>query len=703
MPDHLDAIFKPKTIAVIGASGKRGSLGHKVINNLITFGFEGIIYPVNQRSPYVHSIKSYKSVLDIPEEVDLAIILVPKDFVVSVVDECGKKGVKGIIVISAGFREVGGEGIEREKRLVEKIKAYNMRMIGPNCMGVFNTAPEVRLSATFAPAEPREGNIGFISQSGALGAVVLELANHLQLGISIFASMGNKADISGNDLLEYYYKDPYTKLILMYLENLGNPRRFFHICRRITKDKPVIVVKAGKTSAGALAAASHTGALADSEVAIDAMFHQSGVLRVSTIEEMFTLAMAFANQPIPKGDRVAVLSNAGGPGILATDSVVSQGLSLAEFSEETERKLREILPEEASVKNPVDMIATADQESYRAALEILLADENVDSMIVIFVTPVLVKSIDVAHKIAEVISRHPNKTVTTCLMGHEGVLSGVEELEKHKIPVYRFPETAVRALAAMKEYRDFQQKREGQIRTFEVDKETVKNILTQAKKEERSMLTFDEVRDVLKAYGFQLAECANVKNVQGAVEFARRINKPVVLKLLSRDITHKSDVGGVKVDLRSEQEIREAFREIYKNVEKRFPSAQIDEFIVQEMVKDGKETVLGMIYDPKCGPVIMFGLGGIYVEVLRDVSFRIAPLTEMDALEMINSLRNSPLLKGVRGEKPVNIGFIIENLQRLSQLSIDFEDIKELDINPFIVTEKPKQCKIVDARIVIKT
>lgn len=701
MPHILDSIFKPKTIAVIGASTKRGSLGHKIIHNLISFGFEGIIFPVNQKSPYVYSLKSYKSVLDIPEPIDLAIILVPKEYVLEVVDECGQKGVKGIIVISAGFREIGGEGIEREKKLVEKIRQYHMRMIGPNCMGVFNTAPEVRLSATFAPAEPLPGNIAFISQSGALGAVVLELARHLQLGLSMFASMGNKADISGNDLLEYYYTDPNTRVILMYLENLGNPRRFFQICRRITKEKPVIVVKAGKTRAGALAAASHTGALADSEVAIDAMFHQAGVLRVASIEEMFTLAMAFAHQPLPKGERVAVLSNAGGPAILATDALIAQGLTVAEFNRETQRRLREMLPEEASVNNPVDMIATADQESYRAALEILLQDKNVDSVLVIFVTPILVKSIDVAYKIVEVISKFSNKTVVTCLMGHEGVLSGVEELEKHKIPVYRFPETAVRALAAMKEYRQFQQKKKGQIRTFEVDKETVKQILLKARQEGRTMLASDEVRDVLKAYEFQLAECRTVHNAEGAIDFARQLNRPVVMKLLSKDITHKSDVGGVKVDLRTEAEIREAFREILANVKMRFPSAQIDGFVVQEMVKEGKETVLGMSYDAKCGPVIMFGLGGIYVEVLRDVSFRIAPLTDVDALEMINSLRNSPLLKGVRGEKPVNIGFIIENLQRLSQLSSDFEMIKELDINPFIVSEKPEQCKIVDARIVI--
>lgn len=701
MPHILDAIFKPKTIAVIGASTKRGSLGHKIIHNLISFGFEGIIFPVNQKSPYVYSLKSYKSVLDIPEPIDLAIILVPKEYVLEVVDECGRKGVKGIIVISAGFREIGGEGIEREKKLVEKIRQYHMRMIGPNCMGVFNTAPEVRLSATFAPAEPLPGNIAFISQSGALGAVVLELARHLQLGLSMFASMGNKADISGNDLLEYYYTDPNTRVILMYLENLGNPRRFFQICRRITKEKPVIVVKAGKTRAGAMAAASHTGALADSEVAIDAMFQQAGVLRVASIEEMFTLAMAFAHQPLPKGDRVAVLSNAGGPAILATDALIAQGLTVAEFGRETQRRLREMLPEEASVNNPVDMIATATQENYRAALEILLQDKNVDSVMVIFVTPILVKSIDVAYKIVEVISKYPHKTVVTCLMGHEGVLSGVEELEKHKIPVYRFPETAVRALAAMKEYRQFQQKKKGQIRTFEVDKEAARQILLQARKEGRTMLNSDEVRDVLKAYGFQLAECRTVHNVESAIDFARQLNRPVVMKLLSKDITHKSDVGGVKVDLRTEGEIREAFREIHANVKMRFPSAQIDGFVVQEMVKEGKETVLGMNYDAKCGPVIMFGLGGIYVEVLRDLSFRIAPLTDADALEMINSLRNSPLLKGVRGEKPVNIGFIIENLQRLSQLSTDFEIIKELDINPFIVSEKPEQCKIVDARIVI--
>ncbi|RMF58086.1 MAG: GNAT family N-acetyltransferase, partial [Calditrichaeota bacterium] len=375
----LDAIFRPRTVAVVGASKREGTLGHKVMNNLIRMGFEGILYPVNPRTDVIQGYKCYPSVSAIPDELDLAILIVPKEVIHEVVDECGQKGVKALIVISAGFREIGGEGIKREERLLEQIHRYGMRMVGPNCMGVFNTAPDVRLDATFSPARPHQGNIGFISQSGALGVVILELANHLQLGISLFASMGNKADISDNDLLEYYFADSHTDLILMYLENLADPRRFLEIARKATRKKPVIVVKAGKTAAGARAASSHTGALADSEVAINTLLHQCGVIRVPTIEEMFTLGMAFANQPLPKSNRVAVLTNAGGPGILATDALIGNGLKMAKLSEETRQRLRQILPEEASVHNPVDMISTADHEHYRQGLEILLEDENVDA------------------------------------------------------------------------------------------------------------------------------------------------------------------------------------------------------------------------------------------------------------------------------------------------------------------------------------
>ncbi|NIX01745.1 MAG: hypothetical protein GWN13_26620, partial [Phycisphaerae bacterium] len=475
--------------------------------------------------------------------------------------------------------------------MVEQIRKYNMRMVGPNCMGVFNTNPEIHMNANFAPAQPLEGHIGFISQSGALGAVILEVAHHLQLGISIFTSMGNKADISGNDLLEYYFEDEQTNLILMYLESFGNPRRFLQIARKITKDKPIIVVKAGTTEAGAKAASSHTGALADSDTTIDAMLHQCGVLRVSTIEEMFALGMAFAHQPLPKGNRVAVLTNAGGPGILATDAVISEGLSLAKFSAETEDQLKELLPEEASIHNPVDMIATADQDSYKMALEIILKDENVDSVLVIFVTPILVKSIDVAHKIVEVLSKHQFKTVVTCLMGHEGVLSGVEKLEKHKIPVYRFPESAAKALAAMETYKTYRQKEDGTVRTFPVDKEKAQAVFAKVKEEGRKSLNNSEIQQALEAYGFLFARCIRVQNAEEAIAFASELNTSIVVKVQSEDIIHKSDVGGVKVDLRTEKEIRQAFAEMHDSIKKHYPEAQIEGYTVQEMIKGGKETV----------------------------------------------------------------------------------------------------------------
>ncbi len=698
---NLDAIFRPRTVAIIGASKREGTLGHKVMSNLIRLGFEGILFPVNPKAEFIQGYKCYPSVTEIPEPVDLAILIVPRQAVPAVVEQCGEKGVKALIVISAGFREIGGDGVEREQRLVEQVKQYNMRMVGPNCMGVFNTAPDVRLDATFSPASPHPGNIGFISQSGALGAVILELANHLQLGISLFASMGNKADVSDNDLLEYYYTDPNTDLILMYLENLADPRRFLKIARRVTRQKPVIVVKAGKTKAGARAASSHTGALADSEVAINTLLQQCGVIRVPAIEEMFTLGMAFANQPLPAGNRVAVLTNAGGPGILATDALIGYGLVMAALSEQTRQRLREMLPEEASVNNPVDMISTATQDHYQSALEILLQDDQVDAVMVIFVTPILVKSYDVAHRIARVISQFPQKTVVTCLMGHEGVLSGVEELERHKIPVYRFPESAARALAAMNDYREFRERREGKIVTFPVDRESAAAAISAARRAGRTMLNNREVQQVLKAYGFRLAEYRLVQDADEAVTFAKHLNNPVVVKVMSGDIIHKTDVGGVQVDLRTGKDIRNAFAEIHKNIKEKSPGAKIEGFVVQEMIRNARESVLGISRDPKCGPVLMFGLGGIYVEVLQDVAFRIAPITDEDAEEMIRSLRGYPLLQGVRGEAPVNMDKLVENLLRLSQLAMDFPEIKELDMNPIMLSATAEGAKVVDARIVL--
>ncbi|UCE73757.1 MAG: acetate--CoA ligase family protein [Methanomassiliicoccales archaeon] len=701
MPENLDAIFKPRSIAVVGTSRKDGTIGREILYNLVAYGFNGPVYPVNPKAAYVNSIKCYPSISAIPDKVDLAIIVIPKEQVLSVVEECGEKGVKGIVVISAGFKEIGEKGIQLEKELVRMIKKYGIRLVGPNCMGVINTAKDIRMDATFGSTLPLDGQVGFMSQSGALGNIILEYADELKIGFSKFVSMGNKADVSGNDLLMDFEDDENTKIILMYLESFGNPRKFTKIARRLTKKKPIIAVKAGRTLAGARAASSHTGALAGLDVAVDALFEQCGVLRATSIEELFDYAVAFSNQPLPKGKKVAIVTNAGGPGIIATDACVSLGLKMSTFDKETYKKLEEILPEEASTQNPVDILGDGGPKRYEKALDVVLKDINVDSVITIFVPPLMSKALDVAVAISKV-SANYDKPVLGCFMGREEVLTSIQELEKNNIPAYLFPESAAKSIAGMYKYRELSKRSEGNIVHFEVEKKKVKSIIDNALSAGKGYLSQDEVRGILEAYGFKYPETQLVKNEEEAVNSANRIGFPVVLKIASLDIIHKSDAGGVVIDLEDEGDLRAAFKKVISNVKSNAPEAKIDGVMVQKMVKGGRETILGMSLDASFGPLIMFGLGGIYVEVLKDVSFRIAPITDLDASDMVKSVKSYPLLKGVRGEKPVDIEEIEKYIQRLSRLVEDFPEIEEMDINPFVVFEKGRCCNVVDARIKIE-
>lgn len=695
----LDKIFKPRTIAVIGASRKKLTIGREIIHNLIINDFNGPIYPVNPNADSIHSLRCYPTVNDIPGEVDLAIITVPKTHAMRVIDECGAKGIRGLIVITAGFREVGEEGMRREQELVEKIKGYGMRMIGPNCMGVINTDEQVSMNATFSPTQPIPGKIAFISQSGALGVAILENAAALNLGISSFASIGNKANVSGNDLLEYWRDDKQTHVILMYLESFGNPKRFIEIARSITRFKPIITVKSGRTTAGAMAASSHTGALAGTDVIVDAMLQQAGVIRVESIEQLFDLAMAFDKQPLPQGDRVAILSNAGGPAIMATDALISHGMRLAEFAPRTKEALRAVVSPEASVNNPVDTTASGNAEIYAQALDIMLTDPNVDSILVIFVPPITVHTKDMAREILAMNRKYPEKTMLCCFMSQDK--ESISAMRKSGIPVYIFPESAILALSAMNDHRKWRLKKEGTTRHFEFDKKKIDGVIGHAKKAGRGFLDPEEVFTILECCGFRTAGHTIVQNENEAAVFARSLKNPVVLKVVSSEIVHKSDVGGVKVDLRTEDEVRAGYRSIMENLRKKGLDGKVQGMLVQEMVKGGKEIVLGVNRDRMFGPVIMAGLGGIYVEVLKDVSFKIAPLTDTDAREMIESLRSYPLLKGVRGEKPVHIPTVVEYIQRLAQLATDFETILEIDMNPLMLFESGQDCKVVDARIKI--
>lgn len=698
MSENLDSIFRPRSIAIVGTSRKEGTIGRQILHNLVTYGFNGPVYPVNPNAEYVNSIKCYPSVSAIPDQVDLAVIVIPKEFVLGVIDECSEKGVKGVVVISAGFKEIGEKGIKLERELIKKIKEYNMRLVGPNCMGVINTEPDIMMDTTFGSTLPLDGHVGFMSQSGALGNIILEYADELKIGFSKFVSMGNKADVSGNDLLMDFENDERTKIILMYLESFGNPRNFTKIARRVTKKKPIIAVKAGRTLAGAKAASSHTGALVGLDVAVDALFDQTGVLRATSIEELFDYALAFSNQPLPAGNNVAIVTNAGGPGIIATDACVSLGLHMSEFEKETFEALKEVLPEEASVQNPVDILGDGGAERYEKSLDIVLRDKNVDSVIAIFVPPLISKTLDVAIAISEVSSKY-SKPVLGCFMGREEVLTSVQELEKNNIPAYLFPESAAKSIAGMYKYHNLINRREGDIKAFDVDKERVKKIIDKGLEDGEGFLPPDKVGGILEAYGFEFPKSKLVKNEDEAVAFSESIGYPVVLKIVSPDVIHKVDSGGVILNLRDEKDVREGFTKMITDVKENIPDVKIDGVLVQKMVTGGRETILGMTIDASFGPLVMFGLGGIYVEVLKDVSFRIAPISDLDAHEMVKSIKSYPLLSGFRGEEPVDIESIEDYIQRLSRLVEDFPEIEEMDINPFMVFEKGRCCNVLDARI----
>ncbi len=698
----LDAIFRPRSIAVIGASRKKGSIGRNILHNLIEYEFNGPVFPVNPGATVIHSIKCYPDVASIPDQVDLAIIVVPKQLALEATAECGKKGVKGIIMITAGFKEVGGEGVKLEEKLGEIIRKYKMRLVGPNCMGVINTDPEYSLDSTFAAVFPHRGNIGFLSQSGALGAAILEYAHSLNLGISQFISVGNKLDISGNDVIQYWAEDERTGVILLYLESFGNPRRFTQLAREIVKKKPIIAVKSGRTRAGAQAASSHTGALAGLDVGTHALFEQCGVLRVNTVEQLFDLAQAFSKQPIPKGKRTAILTNAGGPGIMATDAVVNVGLEMAKFSKKTVKKLREFLAPEASFANPLDMIASANEENYYKCLKLLLEDEGVDAVIVIFVHPVHIDARGIARSIIEASKHQKNKPILCVFMGTKGEESGIDDLQKKGLPTYNFPESAAIALAAMEKYNRIRNRPMGKVRTFlDVDHDAARRIFDRALEERRERLRDLEVNKVLAAYGIAMPRFTVVKSLEDAVRFTEQKNYPVVLKVISDKLVHKSDVGGVIVDLRNEAELVRGYMTLQENMSRLETPLDDYQIMIQEMAKGGKELIMGVSYDPSFGPLIMVGLGGIYVEIIKDVNFRIYPITDLDAREMVTTLKGYQLLEGVRGEKSIDIDAVTETLQRLSQLIGDFPCIKEMDINPFMAFPKGERCLALDARIAL--
>jgi len=701
----LKIALSPKSVAVIGATGREGSVGNAVFSNILYGNYKGVVYPVNPKWKSIHGVKAYPTVLDIPDEVDLAVIIVPSRFVPDVMRECGEKGVKGIVVISAGFKEIGKEGEKLEIEIKKISDEYKIPLIGPNCVGIINTDTNVSLNATFARTMPRRGNIAFISQSGALGVAALEYARTENIGLSKFISVGNKADVNENDFLYLLKDDPSTRVILLYLEDLSDHKEFTELARIITGEipykKPIIAIKSGRTREGAKAALSHTGALVGSDEAYDSIFTQCGILRVETLEELFNLAVAFSTQPVPRSNRIAIITNAGGPGILATDASVRFGLKLANYSDSTKEILREKLPPVVPINNPLDLIGDADEKRFEVALESILKDKNVDGVVVIATPQLMTDMKAIAEVIVKTRKKYEKPLVATLMATTADISDALKVLDEGGVPHYTFPETAARALASMCQYAWWINRPRTRVKFFDdVEKLTVRKIIDNAKKEGRKFLLEPESHTILKAYGFPVLKFEYVKNESECLKAADSIGYPVVLKIVSPDVIHKIDVGGVIINIKNPDELKAAIKQMVENIKSHNPDVRIFGFLIQEMAQKGKETIIGMKRDPRLGPLLMFGLGGIYVEVMRDVSFRIAPIRELGAYRMIKEIRGYKILEGVRGEPPSDIDALAECLERLSQLAMDFEELEELDINPLFVYEKG--ARVVDARAFIK-
>ena len=697
----LDKIMKPKSIAVIGASTKEHTIGSDIMKRLQEYNFNGKIYPVNPKGGIIEGLQAYTSVLEVPGEVDLAIIVVNAKFVLATIDQCHEKGIKGLCIITAGFKETGAEGAELEKQLLAKVREYGMRCVGPNCLGVVNTHPDIRMDGCFAESLPERGNIGFVSQSGALGGGILNILKDLNLGFAQFISIGNQADVNAETALEYWENDSDVEQILLYMESIQNPANFRKLATRISKKKPILALKAGRSAAGASAASSHTGSLAGADKAANALLQQSGVIREYSLKDLFATAKVFANCPIPKGNRVAIITNSGGPGIMATDAVCEHGMQMAKLTDATKEKLRSFLPAAASVKNPVDMIASAPIEHYKQTLETVIADENVDMIITIYLPFLGLKDIDVAKALMEIKAKNPQKPVIGVFMTKSEFFNKISDMDVN-MPFFMYAEEAADGLNRLNQQRLWMEREEGKIPTFDVDYKKAQEIIAKSINEGRDQLTTRESIDVLDAYGIRVCKSGFAKSEDEAVTIADSIGYPVVMKMTSKTTSHKTDVGGVRVNIQSAEQLRAEYQDLIAKLTEKGLLEGLEGVIIQEMVKGNREMVCGIATDPQYGPMMMFGLGGVFIEVMKDVTFRIAPLTDVDAKEMIKSVKAYKLLEGARGTKPAQMEQIEETLLRLSQLVNDFKFIDELDINPLLISEKTGEGIAVDGRIKVR-
>ena len=699
----ISRFMQPRSIAVLGASNKPG-IGNAFVKNLIFYGYTGIVYPINPNVEVVSSIKTYPSIMDVPGEVDLAILVVAAERAQPLVEECARKGVKGLVVITAGFSEMGGEGIEREKKLIHTARAYGMRVIGPNGLGILNTDPAVSMNATFAPIFPPHGKVALGTQSGALGGALLAYCFKIGLGLSSFVSIGNRADVSDNELLQYWADDRDTDIILLYLESFGDPRRFARIARETTAKKPILVVKGGSSSAGARAAASHTGAMMSTDIASDALFRQAGMIRCNTLEKLFNTATFLANQPLPRGKRVAVLTNGGGAGIMAADALSAEGFQLPTLSEKTRNELKTFLPAKASYLNPIDTTAAVFPEQYKRTLQLLL-EEDIDAVVVIYIPPILELFGFMKLAIQEVAPEFRKKgiPIMASFLGVDLEKSTMGSPKDGYVPTYTFPEATAFVLGRAYEYYEHLKKPAGRIPKFDnINKEAAEAIIAKAVGRcaaSPAWLDSDEINDIFAAYGIRSAHSKIAVTAQEAAAIADSIGYPVAVKLFSPTITHKTDVGGVMLNLKSAGEVIDAYHQISGNIEKLSRSSEMKGVTVQKMLSGGVELIVGVTQDKNFGPLIMFGLGGIYAELFKDVNFRIHPLTDIDAQDMISAFKAHKILDGWRGALPSDIAAVKDLLLRISALVEDIPEIREMDLNPIMVMETGQGCYVADARI----
>jgi len=696
----LESFFNPKSVAIVGASRQKSKVGYEILANMIGAGYKGKIFPVNPQADTIEGLQCYPDLQSIEQVPELVVIIVPAKIVSVVMQQCVKVGTRAVIIITAGFKEVGKEGRELEEQIVQIARQAGIRIIGPNCLGVI--APANNLNASFGGALPAAGATGYLSQSGALLAAILDMANANGIGFSKLVSIGNKADVDELDIIKALGEDRDTKVIAGYLESITDGNAFVSQAERISHNKPILLMKSGGTAAGAKAASSHTGSLAGSETAYECVFERAGIIRCDSIKEQFDYAQAFANQPLPAGPRVAVITNAGGPGIMAADAIEREGLSFAKLTDETVNKLASELPAAANLYNPIDVLGDALADRYEFALDVVLDDPNVDTILVLLTPQAMTESAVTAESVVKVARRKPAKPILACFLGAGKVEEGVRILRDGRIPVMDCPESAVATIKVMADYVRWRSRPKRIVKLFPVNRRKVEGIVERHLRQGIRDIGETESKEILEAYGFVTPKGSIATTSEQAANIAQQLGFPVVLKIWSPDILHKSDVGGVKVGLNSEQEVKDAFDLMMYRIPPKRPEANILGVLVQEMCKSGKEVILGMHRDPHFGPLMMFGMGGIMVEVLKDVSFYLAPLTAEEAKQMLINTKTYQMLRGVRGEEGVDIEAIAEGLQRLSQLVTEFPQIQEMDINPYVVGPEGTTPIAVDARMSIE-